>query len=54
MPTATFDSVSSQPLSAPVENEIRRIRVNLERWRWLLHDVDPTFVVVNVAGFQVY
>lgn len=33
---------------------IQRIRVNLERMRWYLHDLDPTFVFVNLAGYQVY
>lgn len=41
-------------LNAPVETHIEAIRVNLERGRWLLRDLDPTFVVVNVAGFGVY
>jgi murein L,D-transpeptidase YcbB/YkuD len=41
-------------LNAPIEAELERIRVNLERGRWLLHDLEPTFVVVNVAGFEVY
>ncbi len=34
--------------------KITLIRVNLERMRWYLHDLDPTFVFVNLAGFQVY
>ena len=41
-------------LNRPVGDRIVQIEVNLERGRWLLHDLDPTFVVVNVAGFRVY
>jgi murein L,D-transpeptidase YcbB/YkuD len=41
-------------LNAPVADDIEAIRVNLERGRWLLRDLDPTFVVVNIAGFEVY
>ena len=41
-------------LNVPVSDRITQVRVNLERGRWLLHELDPTFVVVNVAGFQVY
>jgi murein L,D-transpeptidase YcbB/YkuD len=41
-------------LNAPIEAHIEAIRVNLERGRWLLRDLDSTFVVVNVAGFGVY
>lgn len=36
------------------EERIRQIRINLERMRWYLHDLEPTFVFVNLAGFQVY
>ena len=32
---------------------IQQIRVNLERMRWYLHDLAPTFVFVNLAGYQV-
>jgi murein L,D-transpeptidase YcbB/YkuD len=28
--------------------------VNLERGRWLLHDLDGTFVAVNIAGYRLY
>jgi murein L,D-transpeptidase YcbB/YkuD len=41
-------------LNRPIDARIAQIQVNLERGRWLLHDLDPTFVVVNVAGFRVY
>lgn len=41
-------------LNRSVESRIAQIEVNLERGRWLLHDLDPSFVVVNVAGFRVY
>jgi murein L,D-transpeptidase YcbB/YkuD len=41
-------------LNVPIDARIGQIEVNLERGRWLLHDLDPTFVVVNVAGFRVY
>lgn len=33
---------------------IWRIRVNLERMRWYLHDLDPSFVFVNLAGYEAY
>jgi murein L,D-transpeptidase YcbB/YkuD len=41
-------------MNVPVEARIDQIRVNLERARWLLHDLPDSFVVVNVAAFQVY
>ena len=41
-------------LNLPVDARIAQIEVNLERGRWLLNDLDPTFVVINVAGFRAY
>ena len=41
-------------MNVPVEARIDQIRVNLERARWLLHDLPDSFVVVNVAAFRVY
>jgi murein L,D-transpeptidase YcbB/YkuD len=41
-------------LNVPVAQRIAQIELNLERGRWLLHDLDPSFVVVNIAGYQVF
>jgi murein L,D-transpeptidase YcbB/YkuD len=41
-------------LNVPIGARVSEIRVNLERGRWLLHDLDPTLVIVNVAGYEVY
>jgi murein L,D-transpeptidase YcbB/YkuD len=41
-------------LNVPVSARITLIEVNLERARWLLHDLAPAFVVVNVAAYEVY
>jgi L,D-transpeptidase YcbB len=40
-------------LNVPVGDRIEQIRLNLERGRWVLHDLDSTFVVVNIAGYSV-
>ena len=40
-------------LNVPVGDRVRQIRLNLERGRWVLHDLDSTFVVVNIAGYSV-
>ena len=40
-------------LNVPVERRIQQIRLNLERGRWVLHHLDSTFVVVNIAGYSV-
>jgi L,D-transpeptidase YcbB len=41
-------------LNVPIEVRIDQIRANLERARWVLYDPDRDYLVVNIAGFQVY
>jgi len=38
-------------MNIPVEALIRRTVINMERWRWLSHDLGETRVEVNIAGF---
>lgn len=41
-------------LNIPVADRIDQVRVNLERARWLLHDIADSVVVVDIAGYKVY
>ncbi len=41
-------------LNVPISQRIEQIRINLDRGRVLLHDLPSEFVVVNVAGYQLY
>jgi murein L,D-transpeptidase YcbB/YkuD len=40
-------------LNVPIEGRIDQIRVNLERARWVMHELKGEFVLVDVAGFDV-
>ncbi|TAN18385.1 MAG: murein L,D-transpeptidase [Rhodanobacter sp.] len=40
-------------LNVPVAARIDQLRVNLERARWLLYQLQGDFVVVDIAGYQV-
>jgi murein L,D-transpeptidase YcbB/YkuD len=40
-------------LNVPVGQRIDQIRANLERARWVLHDLPQTFILVDIAGFRV-
>jgi murein L,D-transpeptidase YcbB/YkuD len=40
-------------LNVPVSARIDQIRVNLERARWALHEIQGEFVLIDVAGFYV-
>ncbi|MET0377439.1 MAG: L,D-transpeptidase family protein [Spongiibacteraceae bacterium] len=41
-------------LNVSVADRIDQVRVNLERGRWLLHDIADSTVVVDIAGYKVY
>lgn len=40
-------------LNRPVAERIRQMEINLERWRWLPHDLGARYVLVNIAAFQL-
>jgi murein L,D-transpeptidase YcbB/YkuD len=40
-------------MNVSVEDRIDQMRVNLERARWVLHEIKGELVVVDVAGFEV-
>ncbi|MBT8117292.1 MAG: L,D-transpeptidase family protein [Gammaproteobacteria bacterium] len=39
-------------MNVPVEMRIDQIRANLERARWVLHDLPDTYIMVDIAGFH--
>ncbi|WP_051749445.1 L,D-transpeptidase family protein [Nevskia soli] len=41
-------------LNVPVEARIQQLRVNEERARWLLHEVQNKLVVVDIAGYKLH
>ena len=41
-------------LDVPIERRIEEIRINLERGRWVLHQLPDSFVVCNIAGYETY
>ena len=43
-----------EELNVAPADRIRQLRVNLDRGRVLLHDLPAEYVVVNIAGFQIY
>lgn len=40
-------------MNISVENKIKKIILNLERWRWEAHDLGKKYVLVDVAGFTL-
>jgi murein L,D-transpeptidase YcbB/YkuD len=40
-------------LGIPVTQRIRQVVLNLERWRWLNHDLGRRYIMVNTADFRL-
>ena len=49
-----LDAKTIFSMNLPPKVWIDQLRVNLERARWILPVNDPTFVVVNIAAFEIY
>lgn len=41
-------------LNLTVKDHIRKIILNMERWRWLPHELGGRRILVNVAGFRLF
>ena len=51
---ATVGGATLRELNVPVAARIDQIRINLERGRWVLHEIgDGDLVVVDIAGYGV-
>ncbi|MGI9531026.1 L,D-transpeptidase family protein, partial [Lutimonas sp.] len=42
-----------EQMRVPIEDRIDMLILNLERSRWVFHEPDPDFLMVNIAGFHV-
>lgn len=52
------DSIADQPtigaMNVPVEDRIRQIEVNLDRYRWLPAEFSRRYILVNIPDFRLY
>ena len=42
-----------EELNRSVDDRIGEVRLNIDRWRWLPHDLGKMYIMVNVAGFEM-
>ena len=40
-------------LNVPAEIRVRQMELNLERWRWIPHDLGQRYILVNVADYSL-
>lgn len=52
-PDGAVGPATRTALNITAQQRIDQLRVNLERGRWLLHNVPKDFVLVDVAGYKV-
>jgi murein L,D-transpeptidase YcbB/YkuD len=52
-PDGIVDAATVSALNVPVEDRIRTIELNLERWRWLPDPMPGRYFLVNVPDFRV-
>jgi murein L,D-transpeptidase YcbB/YkuD len=50
----TIGPTTRAALNVSVQQRIDQVRINLERGRWLLHDLPSAFVLVDIAGYKIY
>jgi murein L,D-transpeptidase YcbB/YkuD len=42
-----------EELNHTVDERIGEVKLNMDRWRWLPHDLGKMYILVNVAGFEM-
>lgn len=52
--TGIVDEATLKALVVSAAERTRQIEVNLERWRWLPHDLGATYAVVDAASFELF
>ena len=52
-PSGIADSATVAVLNVPVQKRIGQIKVNLERWRWMPHDLGRKHIRVNIPDFRL-
>jgi L,D-transpeptidase YcbB len=52
-PSGVADSATIAALNVPVQRRIEQIRINLERWRWMPHDLGRKNIKVNIPDFRL-
>lgn len=52
--TGRLDKKTIQILNIPVEDRIKQIIINMERWRWIPQSFEPDYLIVNIPEFRLH
>jgi murein L,D-transpeptidase YcbB/YkuD len=53
-PDGALGAATVGQLNVPLRRRVTQLRLALERWRWLPHDLPQRFLSVNIPGFELY
>lgn len=53
-PDGIVGPMTRYAMNLTVEKRIEQIIQNMERWRWLPHEMGKRYIVVNMAGYRLY
>lgn len=51
--TGAVNAATQAALNVPVSERIRRVELNMERWRWLPDDFGSRYILVNIPSFKM-
>jgi murein L,D-transpeptidase YcbB/YkuD len=51
--TGKVDADTLEELNVPVQDRLRQIQVNMERWRWMPGSLGDPYILVNVPEFKL-
>ena len=51
--TGRIDKQTLNELNVPVASRIQQIELNLERWRWIPHELGARYLLVNAADYRL-
>ena len=53
-PDGVVDRITLDELNRPVEDRIDQVKANVERARWVLHNLPDRFVIIDICGYMAY
>ncbi|MDB5013123.1 MAG: hypothetical protein JWQ25_1325 [Daejeonella sp.] len=53
-PNGILNSETVRLLNIPVEQRIRQVIINMERWRWIPKSFEPDYLLVNIPEFKLH
>jgi murein L,D-transpeptidase YcbB/YkuD len=48
-----LDGATMTAMNVPLAERVRRVRINLERWRWMPDDLGDRHIIVNIPEFHL-